>query len=350
MKSLLPPASTARNLFVVGTTLGPIIDGLHNQSLLRYNVAPIVLDWPIQQLDPAAVAMVAAQPTAAAAVSSSSLYYEPHLFASSWIVLPLLGVAYVVLGGILPRLVQALMNTLTPTTAEPLEPNQAATTLSSKLPLALNVTMFLGLKALLAILSTAAIVSLSQELVLQSTLSTVSTSGSTHVVDWWGINALAFEGSEPAEQHVLLLITLALAQWTVLDGTGASLLSASLAAMLGPLAELPFIAANCWTYWPTASDAYYPLRDLVAWSSSLGPSLAQIVSGGTSISGSSIADYDALMLNSITGPCYFAVTMDAIAIGRWLDALEATPSPPPPPPVTLSGPTSPMAPPPEDYP
>jgi hypothetical protein len=315
--------------------LGPIIDGLHNQSLLRYNVAPIVLDWQQPILADPAVSAVAATPTAAAA--ASTLYYEPHLFASSWIVLPLLGIAYVVLGGILPRLVQALMNTLTPTAAS--EPNlQASTTLSSS-PLAMNVTMFLGLKALLAIVSTAAIVSLSQELVLQSTLST-ATAASNHVVDWWGINALAFEGAEPAEQHVLLLITLALAQWTLLDGTGASLWSASLAAMLGPLAELPFIAAHCWTYWPTASDAYYPLRDLVAWSSSLGPPLAQMVAGG-------VSDYDSLMLNSITGPCYFAVTMDAIAIGRWLDALEAPLSPPP---ISLSGPTPPMdqPPPPED--
>jgi hypothetical protein len=103
---------------------------------------------------------------------------------------------------------------------------------------------------------------------------------------------------------------------------------------------LPFIAAHCWTYWPTASDAYYPLRDLVAWSSSLGPPLAQMVAGG-------VSDYDSLMLNSITGPCYFAVTMDAIAIGRWLDALEAPLSPPP---ISLSGPTPPMdqPPPPED--
>jgi hypothetical protein len=339
MKSLLPPTSTTRNLFVVGATLGPIIDGLHNQSLLRYNVAPIVLDWP---LDPAVTtAMAAPTTTTAAATAVSSLYYEPHLFASSWIVLPLLGIAYVVLGGILPRFVQALMNALTPSESEP---KPAAATLS-KLPLAMNVTMFLGLKAVLAILSTAAIVSLSQELVVQSTLSVAATSGN-HVVDWWGINALAFEGAEPAEQHVLLLITLALAQWTILDGTGAALWSASLAAMLGPLAELPFIAAHCWTYWPTASDAYYPLRDLLAWSSSLGPQpLSQIVS----VSGS-LADYDSLMLNSITGPCYFAVTMDAIAIGRWLDALEAAPSPSPP--MSLSGPTSPMdqvpPPPPED--
>jgi hypothetical protein len=30
-------------------------------------------------------------------------------------------------------------------------------------------------------------------------------------------------------------------------------------------------------------------------------------------------NYQDLALSSITGPCYFAVTMDAIALGRWFD-------------------------------
>ena len=59
----------------------------------------------------------------------------------------------------------------------------------------------------------------------------------------------------------------------------------------GPLAELPIMAAGAWHY---VSPDYFPLAALgvdpaVGWSG----------------------------LASITAPCYFAVTTDAIALGRW---------------------------------
>ena len=63
----------------------------------------------------------------------------------------------------------------------------------------------------------------------------------------------------------------------------------------GPLAELPFMAAGAWHY--LAPD-YWPLAPF-----GLGP---------TDLPGSSWAG-----LLSLTGPCYFAVTTDAIALGDY---------------------------------
>ena len=77
---------------------------------------------------------------------------------------------------------------------------------------------------------------------------------------------------------------------------------AAVAAVGGPICELPIMAAGCWHYLPSAAD-YYPLEALGM--------------GAASWAG----------LSSITGPCYWAVTMDAIALGRWfatdLDGVSA---------------------------
>jgi len=83
--SWLPSPRTTGQLFVTGATIGPIVDSLHNQVLLEYHKAPITLDWPSSS-------------------SSFGLFlgHHSHLFCSSWFVPPLLGVAYVVLGGVLP--------------------------------------------------------------------------------------------------------------------------------------------------------------------------------------------------------------------------------------------------------
>lgn len=91
-----------------------------------------------------------------------------------------------------------------------------------------------------------------------------------------------------------MLAAIALLQWAALDGTASSLALAALAALGGPVAELPLMWAGAWHY---TSPDYWPLAPL-----GLGPE-----------SGSAWAG-----LSSITGPCYFAVTTDAIALGRWL--------------------------------
>ena len=224
--SLLPSPSTTAKLFGIGATVGPLVDSLHNQSLLTYRIAPITVEWPM-------------------GAPQFLLQHQDHLFCSSWLVPPLLGIAYVVLGGILPRLFESVVGSGTPI---------AATTTTDN---------HYDRKALLAVLSTAGIILLSDVLV------TLTTTGSS-------------------EQHVLVLLAVALCQWAWLDGTLAALLAASLTSLGGPLSELPFVAAGVWEYLPSVAD-YVPWNG--EW----------------------------WALSSITGPCYFAVTMDAIALGRWLD-------------------------------
>ena len=87
-----PPLSlaSAGKLMWTGATVGTIVDSLHNQVLLEYHVAPIAIPSPLFHS------------------SSSSI-----IFASSWTVPPLLAVAYLVLGAILPRLVGGIVSTAT---------------------------------------------------------------------------------------------------------------------------------------------------------------------------------------------------------------------------------------------
>ena len=96
----------------------------------------------------------------------------------------------------------------------------------------------------------------------------------------------------PAAALLLLALPCAL-QWRLLDGSRASLALALLAAVGGPLAELPLMKLGAWHY---LTPDYWPLA---AWS--CGPGTGNEWAG----------------LSAITGPCYFAVTTDAIALGRW---------------------------------
>ena len=114
-----------------------------------------------------------------------------------------------------------------------------------------------------------------------------------------------------ASANLLVMFAAALSQWAILDGSLAALLAASITSVGGPLSELPFVAHGFWHYLPQAGD-YLPLAnvpqnvgDVFAW-------LALLVGD----------NYRDLALSSITGPCYFAVTMDAIALGRWFDSLD----------------------------
>lgn len=89
-----------------------------------------------------------------------------------------------------------------------------------------------------------------------------------------------------------------------LDGKLSSLFTALIVSVGGPLSELPFVALGFWHYIPSAAD-YFPLAGI-----------ADLALGGEG-GGLLLEDYSDLALSSITGPCYFAVTMDAIALGRW---------------------------------
>jgi len=256
----LPSRAAAGKLFVTGATLGPVVDSLHNQCLLQYQVAPI-------------------------AISSSGS--DSILFASSWLVPPLLGVAYVVLGQVLPRVFQKAIDVVSPVFEEKEERETQQ-----------QSTVRLGIKAAAAVATTAAIIKLSEYLVLHP-------GGQVGGVLE---NTAAFESATVMEQQLLILITAAVVQWAYLDGTLASLLVASVASIGGPLSELPFVAAGVWQYLPNVAD-YLPLAGIES-GSGLGHVMTNLVG----------KDYQSLGLSSITGPCYFAVTMDSIALGRFFDA------------------------------
>jgi len=161
---------------------------------------------------------------------------------TSLLIPPLLALAYAVLGGLLPPLAMALVGGSSPLRGAP------------------------GPTAALAVSSTVAIIKLSELLQLAEL---------------------------PPPAALFLLAVPCVMQWRLLDGSRASLALALLAAVGGPLAELPLMKLGTWHY---LVPDYWPLA---AWS--LGPGSGNEWAG----------------LSAITGPCYFAVTTDAIALGRW---------------------------------
>ena len=255
---LLPPQNTALRLGATGFVVGPLVDSLHNQCLLKYDVAPITLP------------------------SSLSSSVDP-LLASSWVVPPLLAFAYIVLGYILPRIIEFL-----PIPKEDRldeddfnENNEGRN------------TQQLRNKALLAVSSTAAIIKLSE--VLQ-----------THATFQLGAIVLNMD----AGMKLQLMALADACQWVILDRTPAALIAATVTAFGGPLSELPFVSAGFWEYIPQAAD-YTPL--------------AMIQPGGAVeglLSSAFGENYRDLTLSSITGPCYFAVTLDAIALARYFYSME----------------------------
>ena len=173
----------ASRLAATGFVVGPLVDGIHNQVLLSYDIFPVTVG----------------------------------ALKTSVLVPPLLAVAYPVLG-LLPKLLGGGEK-------------------SSKSPI-------------FAVASTAAVVQLS-----------------------------ALVAGDP--RGLLLVALAALVQWAVLDGTSTSFVVALAAGLLGPLCELPFLAAGAWHY---IHPDYF------------------------------VGDFG---LNSVTGPCYFAVTTDAITLANF---------------------------------
>jgi hypothetical protein len=150
------------SLFLTGATVGPIIDTLHNQCLLEYTVLPIhahfsLLSFPTSDASPLIIGSA----------------------NSSWLIPPLLGVSYVILGAFLPRWIEA---------ASSLQPkHQAANKRRSNLSLKDT--------AILAVLSTATIVRLSEY--LQTTYNTSM-------------------NDDYAVYNLMVMFILALVQWLVL--------------------------------------------------------------------------------------------------------------------------------------
>jgi hypothetical protein len=113
--------------------------------------------------------------------------------------------------------------------------------------------------------------------------------------------------------NLLLMTLVALMQWSFLDQTLVALLIGIVVGIGGPLAEIPFVACGFWHYLPSAAD-YFPLSDAENW----------LLASGWEIGAEELKkvmqEYSTLGLSGITGPCYFAVTMDAIALGRYFEA------------------------------
>jgi hypothetical protein len=172
---------------------------------------------------------------------------------TSLIVPPLLALAYVVIGDLFPRLARRVVCGGQP----------ALRDLSSRQ------------RALLAVLSTACIIRASEA--LATTAAPDDALGSTS-----------------------FLYGLALLEWLVLDGSWATLVLAVVVSVGGPLAELPFLFSGAWHYLePNA----FPLELVgVLPSAAVGAAPA----GGT---------WDGL--DTLTGPCYFAVCTDSVALGSW---------------------------------
>lgn len=259
---LLPPQNTALRLGAAGFVVGPLVDSLHNQCLLRYDIAPITLPSPLPSSDP--------------------------LFSSSLVVPPLLAFAYIVLGYILPRIIEFL-----PIPRERLDEDDIDNDNNKGSDATRNTSNQLRNKAFLAVSSTAAIIKLSE--ILQ-----------TH--DSIQIGANVFNMDAGANLQLMALADLC--QWITLDRTPVALIAATVTAFGGPLSELPFVSAGFWEYIPTAAD-YTPLA-MVQLGGAMEGLLSSLLGDG----------YRDLTLSSITGPCYFAVTLDAIALGRYFYSLE----------------------------
>jgi hypothetical protein len=196
----------------------------------------------------------------------------------------LLAFAYVVLGHIVPRIIEFLpIPKDEKLDGDNIDNNEGDGKCNSN---------ELGNKAFLAVISTAAIIKLSE--VLQ-----------TH--DSIQIGADVF--NMDAEIKLQLMTLADACQWIILDRTPVALIAATITAFGGPLSELPFVSAGFWDYIPEAAD-YTPLAMIQ-------PGVMEGLLTG--VLGNNYRD---LTLSSITGPCYFAVTLDAIALGRYFYSME----------------------------
>ena len=198
-----PPASTATKLMMTGATVGTAVDSLHNQVLLEYHVAVVHVPSPF----------------------ATNTDVQHWLLASSWTVPPLLAVAYLVLGAILPRVVQKLLSSV----GNVVENNNTRTNKEKKHRASVvkdieqgtaaappPLTLLRG-RALWAVSTTAMIVKLSDVLERHPEFS--------------------LSGINLDIQHLVILFTAAVVQWWTLDRTTAAFILAAVAAYGGPLGE-----------------------------------------------------------------------------------------------------------------
>lgn len=236
LETSAPKLPSKLKLAITGSLVGPIVDSIHNQCLLEYHKGNIEIPFA---------------------------FTEPGFkIETSLAIPPLLALAYLVLGGILPKLIGSIV------------PEESDTVHFKNLKA----------KAILAVSTTAIIIKMSEYL-------------QTHNISSSWAHPITFLSD--SEINLFIMVIASILQWAVLDRTVVSLITATIVSIGGPLSELPFIANDFWEYIPDAAD-YFPLHDL-----NFVPE-----------------EYQCLALSSITGPCYFAVTMDAIALARFFDSEE----------------------------
>ena len=321
--------STATKLFSTGFIVGPIVDSLHNQCLLRYDILPISVQWPTITIT-GPVSPVA--PLLSFGVDNDPSiidhHYYPFFFCSSWTVPPLLGIAYLILGGVLPRIVESILlqvklkneqrNSKSMATTPDDTIDTIDTSLSSSSSPSYSSTSQqqkqeqLQTRAILAVTTTAIIIKLSEYLethhdILFVDNDTTTTTTTSMLLSYLNIHT-------HSEASLLVMLMAAIIQWAVLDGSIIALLVATLTAIGGPISELPFVGHGVWTYLDEAAN-YFPLQNININNilQQLPEQLPQIIFG--------TSNYHDLAISTITGPYYFAVAMDAIALGRWFDSL-----------------------------
>ena len=180
------------------------------------------------------------------------------LFHTSLLIPPLLAIAYALLGGVLPMAIAHILQSLRVQLPSEIQPDA---------PKSLPIIKFKsrGLQAATTVTTTIAIIALSRYLHEDPSIS--------------------------GEESLVLLSFVAIGQWAFLDGTTGSFILAFAAAIGGPIAEIPLmVSAHTWHY---LTPDYFPLAFL---------SFGAVPEAG---------------LERLTGPCYFAVTTDAIALYRF---------------------------------
>jgi hypothetical protein len=240
---------------------------------------------------------------------------------------PLLGIAYLILGGLLPRIVESILlqvklkneqrNSKSMATT-PDDTIDAIDTSSSSSPSYSSTWQQqkqeqLQTRAILAVTTTAIIIKLSEYLETHHDIlfvdndTTSTTTTTSMLLSYLNIHT-------HSEASLLVMLMAAIIQWAVLDGSIIALLIATLTAIGGPISELPFVGHGVWTYLDEAAN-YFPLQNININNilQQLPEQLPQIIFG--------TSNYHDLAISTITGPCYFAVAMDAIALGRWFDSL-----------------------------
>jgi hypothetical protein len=310
--------STATKLFSTGFIVGPIVDSLHNQCLLRYDILPVSVQWPTTGPASSMASLLFGIDSNPSIIDH---HYYPYFFCSSWTVPPLLGIAYLILGGVLPRIVESILlqvklkneqrnsKTMATTTPDIIDTSSSSSSSYSSTSLQQKQKQ-LQTRAILAVTTTAIIIKLSEYLETHHDILFVddtTTTTTSMLLSYLNIYT-------HSEASLLVMLMAAIIQWVVLDGSIIALLVATLTAIGGPISELPFVGHGVWTYLDEAAN-YFPLQNININNilQQLPEQLPQIIFG--------TSNYHDLASSTITGPCYFAVAMDAIALGRWFDSL-----------------------------